>query len=206
MAQPSIVGPWLFDIVGVDKGAAVITFNDEGSLSGYGLTLDIGALVEISGSYTINSKGVVNGHFVVEEESLDFTGKVDKKVTKLNLKVSDGPNLKGIKLPSDPTIPGEWKVKISGGGSLDPFTIKLLHAYHRVYEVTGSGVIDGKSVEVFGLFILDSKSIAYGYYELTGELEQEGTFSGKINLASKKFSFKAVSREGDRGTLSGVAK
>ena len=219
LGQPSIKGEWLFDISGVEQGGAVVVFDDS-ALHGYGVTLQSGYF-EFSGSYTIGAKGVVSGTFNLAGGSESFTGKADKKGTKLTIKTS-GPSLKGIKLPSeDPVIPPDWTVKVSGlKGAFTSFTISHEVSVDdnpnaRLYKFSAEGTfqdIDTMNIHVEGKFFLTSKSVAYGFYSASitvvgvGTETQTGVLSGKINLSSGKFSLKVISDEGDRITLSGVAK
>jgi hypothetical protein len=141
---------------------------------------------------------------------------VDKKVTKVSIK-TNGPNLKGIRLPSvDPVIPQEWVVKVSRlKGAFDPFTITPQGEDPRLYAFHGLGTfqdIDTMTITVDCTFFLTSKSVAYGVYNASTvvgvepEETQTGVLSGKINLSSGKLSFKALDAEGGRITLSGVVK
>jgi len=217
LGQPSIKGEWLFDISGVEQGGAVVVFEDS-ALHGYGLTLQNGYF-EFDGTYTIDAKGVISGTFNTEGEGFEsFTGKVDKKGTKLTIKTS-GPSLKGIKVPSeDPVIPPDWAVKLSGlKGAFTSFTISHevpMDDNPRLYRFSADGTfqdIDTMNIHVEGTFFLTSKSVAYGEYSASitvvgvGTETQTGAISGKINLSSGKFSLKVVSDEGERITLSGVA-
>ncbi len=211
--QPTVVGKWLFDISGVDQGGAVIEFFGNQTLQAYGLTLESEDF-EFGGSYTINEKGVISGVLDLPGRSESFTGKVDKKITKMTLK-TDGPTLKGIRFPAvDPGIPQNWVVKISRlKGAFDPFTIVPEGENTRLYTFSGSGTfqdIDTMTITVDGTFFLNSKNVAYGVYTASiiggDTVEDAGVLSGKINLSSGKLSFKIISVEGDRLTLSGVAK
>ena len=59
IAQPSIGGTWLFDLSGVDKGGAVITFGGN-TITGYGFGLFLGDF-DVAGTYTVDGKGVIRG-------------------------------------------------------------------------------------------------------------------------------------------------
>ena len=217
LAQP-VDGEWLVDISGTDKGGAVIKFTGY-QFEGYGLTLDMG-LFKITGNYDINLKGAISGNFTIYDyESGDIldtgnlTGKIDKNRTKLSFNIVNGPVAKGVRLPDDPEIPDEWTVKVSGGakGVIDPFTIEPFEEdsqiLRRVFLISGSGNIEGVGdINIEGLLFLTQKSIAYGFYEVSGDTYDKGTLSGKITLPSGKFNFSAVSEEGFRYTLTGNKK
>ncbi len=231
-AQPSIEGDWLFDISGADKGAAFITFDgaNPGTFEGYGFVMG-GGVIFISGIHSVDSKGKINGGYNTSDEFSSprgggtIVGKVDKKGTKISIKLSEGPNAKGIRAPVDPLnppallepeLPKSWLVTGSGqGGTRVAFTTFTVTketdaAYpHRVYAISGEGWINGvEPITVRGGFYLNAKNVAYGGYEAldgNGDPLEDGVFTGKINLSSRKFSFKLLSSLGSKGTMKGQA-
>lgn len=209
-----IEGEWILNISGNDKGVAIITFLPDNIFEGYGLTLGIGVPLIINGSYEIDIKGKINGNLTIKDwetedilGSGNFTGRINKEKTKLSLKILDIPIiLNGIRLLEEPEIPENWSVKITGGikGTILPLNIKPLESeedgkiFKRTYMISGTVTLqNGESFFIGGGFILDHKNIAYGVYEVfipEGEEKiDDGVFSGKINLQSGKFSWKAKS-------------
>jgi hypothetical protein len=223
-AQPSIAGPWLFDVSGVAKGGVVMEFLASGStgeLTGYGLTLEDGFVV-LSGNYSLGAKSTISGTLSSPGGNLPFSGKIDKTFSKITLKVQDGPTLKGVRLPQQPVIPEAWTAKATGGATLDPFEILPVTSaaglppgvilndpddyVGRVFYFSGEGFVEGKPWSVDGYFFLDSKNTAYGVYDTLGAIGQTGVLSGKVNLSSGSFSFKANSTSGEKGTIKGKVK
>jgi hypothetical protein len=223
-AQSSINGPWLFDVSGVAKGGVIIEFvasGNTGALTGYGLTLEDGFVV-VSGNYILGAKNTINGTISSPGGNLPFSGKIDKTFAKITLKIQDGPTLKGVRLPHQPVIPEAWTAKATGGATLDLFEILPVTSaaglppgvvlndpddyVGRVFSFSGEGFVEGDPWSVDGFFFLDSKSTAYGVFKTLGAIGQTGALSGKINLSSGSFSFKAMSDTGENGTIKGKVK
>jgi hypothetical protein len=162
---PSINGDWLFDISGIDQGGAFITFADT-TFTGYGFARDAEAFAITGENLVIDAKGKISGTYeVCLSDGTDppvfsdckppgtITGNVDKKVTKISLKLSDGPNAKGIKAPVEaPDIPQLWIVK-GKGQSGDRVTLNVtIKEYPSpenpgqnlpwVYSISGSGLLN----------------------------------------------------------------
>jgi hypothetical protein len=216
-----IDGEWLTDISGKDKGGAVITC-DGNTFEGYGVSLKWG-LFNVAGEYSTDFSGNVKGYYTVSEHYTGteiysglVTGKIDKKLSKLTLKLEGGVNVNGIRLPDDdPDIPESWTVKITGGakGALDPFTIapyEDTEPVPRLYIFEGSGDVleDGAQMNltIDGFFFLTKTNAVYGFYDVDGEIVDGGILTGKITLTSGKFSFTAITSEGVRVTLAGQVK
>ena len=217
-------GGWVFDILDTDKGGAAIWFEDN-KFMGYGLSFGYGFLA-IEGTYEIGGKGMISGSYslydfdhVTERERGSFIAKTDKKGTKLTmaLQTSDGDpsslTMNGRLLLSDPAIPEKWVAEITGGrrGRLDPLEIEHYQiddqVYPRFFRIFGPGFIsDAGPIEMNGYFILTSRNIAYGIYEMTGAVSDTGVFSGKLDPVSGKFKLKAMSDEGVSYIQTGIVK
>jgi hypothetical protein len=218
-------GEWVFDISGNDKGVVIITFLSNFTFEGYGLTLDTEVPLLINGSYEIDIKGKIYGTLTVKDweteevlGSWNFTGKINTKRTKLNLKILDIPIiLNGVRLPDEPDIPENWTVKITGEvkGIINPLNIKPMESeggriFKRTYRIFGAITLqNNESFIIEGGFILNQKNVAYGIYEVllpdtNGTKIDFGVFSGKITLPSGKFNWKAESSvDGSKFNLKG---
>jgi hypothetical protein len=164
--------------------------------------------VLLSGHIAVNEKRKISGtytaidaedKFIISQGNL--TGSVDKKITKLSLKLEDGPKGKAIKLPSsEPDMPLSWSATFKGKQATMDLTIEHityddnldLDLPYRVYGINGTGSTkDGYDIAIEGQFFLDSKNRAYGWYEVRegASLFEEGFFSGKMKLKPDKSSF-----------------
>jgi hypothetical protein len=209
---PDISGDWLFDLSGIFRGGAVATISTDGNVEGYGFGIysgntDAGGLL-LSGQITVDEKGRISGTYSATDAEYkiiigegNVTGKVDKKISKLSLRLENGPNAKGIKLPSsEPEMPVSWTATYKGKQATMDLTIEKithddnldLYLPHRAYGLNGAGSTkDGYDISIEGQFFLDSKNRAYGWYNVREgtSLFEEGFFSGKMNLKPDKSSF-----------------
>jgi hypothetical protein len=111
----SPVGTWETKLAGSTKGLAYITFNDDSTISGYGIALGTFGLVSFTGDWARTSShrlvGTVNGN--------SFTGKA-KAGAKLQL-MAGALKLSGAPAASVPDITGTWvDVKTSEALSFTP--------------------------------------------------------------------------------------
>jgi hypothetical protein len=98
----SPVGTWETKLSGAAKGLAYISFNDDSSISGYGIALGTFGLFSFAGDWALSSAhqlvGTINGD--------SFTGKAKAGV---KLQVNAGPvKLKAIPAMPVPDITGTW--------------------------------------------------------------------------------------------------
>lgn len=237
---PDISGDWLFDLSGTLQGGVLITVNASGDFQGYGFNVESGGKdgngILISGHLDVDVKGKIAGTYTVNSIEEGFpnlgggnvAGKVDKKITKLSLKFENGPNGKAIRLPSDPVMPSSWTAIAKGGKAvlaltIDPLTRDEdldLDFPHRLYSIAGQGEAeDGLPISIEGGFFLNSKHVAYGWYnvyDITDPMNpapiEEGFFFGKVKLTPDKstFSFKLTGYDPEddsmsKGVLKGMA-
>jgi hypothetical protein len=209
---PDISGDWLIDLSGVFRGGTLVTIDADGNFEGYGFGIQSGnddaKGVILSGIIAVDEKRKISGTYTAKDAEYEFiisqgniTGKVDKKVSKLSLKLENGPNAKGIKLPSsEPDMPLSWLATFKGRQAIMDLTIEQitydenldLDLPHRAYGINGTGSTkDGYDISIEGQFFLDSKNRAYGWYNVRegDSLFEEGFFSGKMNLKPDKSSF-----------------
>jgi hypothetical protein len=222
---------WVFTISGADKGGAALWFKtDESSFDGYGMSFELG-MFKIQGGYTVDAKGVIHGDYQLtdfESGTLlpngngSMTGSVDAKAAKMKLTLKDMSNppvtvssMSGVWL-SDLSMPTDWSVQISGSakGSMNPLTIEAYQdsnnpeGYANLFDVYGSGLLsDGvTSISIDGYFFFISAKAVYGFYDqlIIGGNTEDGTFSGTLDPATGKFTFKLTSSNGHKYTFVGV--
>ena len=207
LAQVSIVGEWLINITGKEKGGAVLTIDDS-TFTGYSFIANKGYAYPVSGQYgSIDSRRRFSGHFDAPVPE-DFTGKVAKNGTlTLTLK---GRKYKGVPLPmEDPAIPENWTVKVAGVkkpyNTFNTFAIWPQES-HRIFEFSGSGFFGQLgTINVSGSFFVTSKNAVYGVYTVSEGIAQTGFLSGTIKPSTGKLKFKLVNNEGKKSILTGTA-
>ena len=219
---------WVCKISNGDQGGASLLF-DEGVFDGYGISLELG-MFGIDGTYSVNAQGSMSGTYTVYDFSNptivfyagNFTGSVDSKSTKLSLVLNalDGTpvfNMAGVRLVNDPVIPVDWTGTLSGSakGTLNPLTIDPYQlgtdVYSYVFEFSGSGSMTGSgSINILGYFYFTATNPyyyyltnVYGIYQITGAVNEVGTFMGTLNPTSGTVRFTLTSSNGNQYTLSG---
>ena len=217
---------WVCTISGGNHGGATLLF-DEGVFDGYGISLELGVF-GIKGNYSLDAKGLLSGTYTIYDfanpaivfYSGNCTGSVNSNVNKLRLALSDVNgkpvfNISGQRLLNDPVIPRTWTGTISGSaGALDSLTIDPYqlgtNVYSHVFEFSGSGSITGRgSINILGHFYFTSAKTSYsgtnvyGIYQITGELIEDGTFTGNLNPSSGKISFTMTNSNGNKYPIVG---
>jgi uncharacterized repeat protein (TIGR02543 family) len=213
---------WVFKISDIDKGGATIWF-EEDTFEGYGLSFELG-IFRIAGSYSIDAKGLLSGTYTFVDfydkvtvlDKGSFTGGVDRsdvKTLTLKLKTLDGKpvfSMRGGRLLREPVIPLDWTAEITGNlyGKLDPLRIEPYQIgnelYSHIFMISGPGWMpDYGSIDLEGYFFLTLDNIAYGTYEIMGDLSETGVFSGGLNTILGKFDFKALSDNGSQYSFTG---
>lgn len=146
----SPVGTWECKLSGFAKGSAYVTFNDDFTLSGYGMTLGTIGLFSITGDWSFDSKHRPTGTYA---EMLDGMGLINgnftSKVTsgkKLSASITPTAAGKALKLKGIPNAPapnlgGDWTAMVK---SLNTTTTETYHltpstAYTNVFDLTGLG-------------------------------------------------------------------
>jgi uncharacterized repeat protein (TIGR02543 family) len=213
---------WVFKISEIEKGGATIWF-EEDTFEGYGLSFELG-IFRIAGSYSIDAKGILSGTYTFldfnDKATVlgkgSFTGGVDRsdvKTLTLQLKTLDGNpvfSMTGGRLLREPVIPLNWTAEITGSlnGELDPLKIEPYQMgnelYSHIFMISGPGWMPGYgSIDLEGYFFLTLDNIAYGTYEIKGQLSDTGVFSGGLNTILGKFDFRALSDNGSQYTFTG---
>jgi hypothetical protein len=225
---------WAFTISGPDKGGATLFFNTDNSFDGYGVSLKRG-MFKIQGSYTLGANGSISGSYTLTDFSGDVlvsgnitTGSLNPNATTMTLTLKDSSSppvavfsMSGTWLSNLTTPEQDWSVQISGSakgtiGPSNPLTIEPYEdsnsvVYANIYDVDGSGLLsDGVTpISIDGYFFFTPAKTVYGFYELNinGSIE-DGTLSGTLNPATKKFTFSltttSTNGNGHKYTLVGV--
>jgi hypothetical protein len=215
---------WVCKISNGDEGGATIIL-DDGIFDGYGISLGCW-MFGIDGVYGVDTKGSMSGTYTIYDfwdptrvfYTGNVTGSVDSssKKLKLGLTTANGIpvfSLSGTRLPDEPTIPGQWMANLSGSASgsftslyIDPLQIGS-DLYSFTFEFSGSGSITGGSpINIMGCLYLTSKAsnkTVYGYYHITGAIDEWGILKGSLNPSSGKLTFTMTSNNGSKYTLGG---
>jgi Bacterial Ig domain len=146
----SPVGTWECKLSGFGKGTAYVTFNDDFTLSGYGMTLGTFGLFMINGNWNFNSQHQTTGTYteMLDETELlngSFTAKVTsgRKFKTAVTPTAPGAalKLKGIPLAPAPNLNGDWAavVKTLGITTNETYNLAPSATYTNVLDLTGVG-------------------------------------------------------------------
>jgi hypothetical protein len=146
----SPIGAWETKLSGPNKGTAVISFNDDFTVSGHGMIVSQFGLVEIAGVWNFDSKRQTESTYA---ETLGgntlFSGKLLAKLVagrKLTATVTPGSaltrlrKLKAIPRAPVPDLTGHWLATVKAGSQTTTETYELTASptWLNVFNVTGS--------------------------------------------------------------------
>jgi hypothetical protein len=180
----SPVGSWEITILGPDRGNAMMTFSNDFTVSGYGITRLETGMFTLTGNWGFNSHGdVVVAYlqsFGSTNRAASFTAQL-KSATRFTAdgRGTDGHfRLKGEAAGAIPDLSGSWTalVKRSGKTLHELYAITASTNFPSVFDVTGTGLSDT------GSFTLDGEFIANSHDKLAAFINR--TFSGSNTVAS----------------------
>jgi hypothetical protein len=189
----SPIGTWETKLSGAGKGTALLTFNDDYSVSGYGMILRQFGLFEISGTWSFTGKHQTMATYT---ETLDgtviYTGSLSAKVSagkKVSGKVippttsTKALTLKGIPQAPVPDLTGSWSasVKIGSTSGTETYQLSASPSWPNVFDLSGS---------VTGVVLETAK----GQINISTEDFPERSLSGKAKLTS--FTAKGADAQG----------
>lgn len=146
----SPIGTWETTLSGPGKGRAVISFNDDFTLSGHGMILGRFGLVEIAGAWNFDSRRQPEGAYA---ERLDgaalFSGSLLAKVVagrKLTATVTPDAaltrprKLKAVPRAPVPDLTGTWQATVKTGGqtTAETYALSASPTWLNVFDMTGS--------------------------------------------------------------------
>jgi hypothetical protein len=227
VAHDETYGEWVFDITGMDKGGAVLQFDDiQQTFWGYGISNKL-TIFGMSGSYTYEvKKGTLRGTYEIHDfhgsqstlGTGNLNGRLDSKRTTMTLQLSafsmKGPLfLRDPLNPQYPSLPEDWSFEITGSlkAGIDPVKMEpyavdgeLQSHLFKFYGPEASP--NPGTLDLLGIFLLTPKNKVYGVYEMSGSLPDEGYLSGSMNGTLTQFNAKSVSDNKKRYTFKGQSK
>jgi hypothetical protein len=192
----SPVGTWQVSILGSEKGTLMMTFSNNFTVSGYGITRRQFGFITLAGNWSVDSKGdvvvayiqTVNGvgsAFTLTAHMLSsvrFRGKATGS--------SGGYRCKGEQpesLPDD--LSGSWNagLKRKGKPLNELFTATASSNYPAVFDVTGQGLSEAGSFTLSGTIIVSSENKVNAALDRTfGTDTQRSSLSGVFKHTQSK--------------------
>jgi hypothetical protein len=178
------VGTWEVTILGPDRGNAMMTFSNDFSVSGYGITRLESGLFTLTGNWGFNSHGDVVVAYLQAFGGTNRAASFTAQLTSADRFTADGKGtdghfrLKGEAAGAFPDLSGAWTalVKRTGKTLHETYTITASTNFPSVFDVTGSGLSDT------GSFTLNGEIIANSHDKLAAFIDR--TFSGSNIVAS----------------------
>src|SRR5258706_5475660 len=192
----SPVGDWELTVIGSDRGYESVTFSNDFSMTGYGITRDSFGLYTLMGNWNLDGKGDVvagfvrflNGNGVAGE----FTAKISNN-SKLNAKAKTSTGhirLKGESATDFPDISGNWvgEVKKIGSTHFESYSLTAVTNLPSVFNLTGQGVGAGGPYSGSGAIIVNSRNRAQGFTiaDPNGSGSRTNSVAGKFDRQARK--------------------
>jgi len=204
----SPVGTWQLTSGASNPGVTYITFNADGGLTGYGMSLSTFGLVTFSGNWTLDASGHVAGLYSESLNGETITGSFYGRTTNgktLTGKVIDQSGtaiVTGVPIGAIPNMSGSWVAYATSEGVRVPefITVSPSSQFPGVFTFTGDGSGPSGPFTVSGVGIVSSK----GKVVTLGETDfaEGGTAitssAGTFNLQTQTGTLVGVTSSGVR--------
>jgi len=183
----SPVGTWEVDVLGSQKGVLMMTFSNNFTVSGYGITRKQFGFITLAGNWSTNSKGDMVAAYIqtVNNVGSAYTltarmlssGRFQGKATGHG----GGYQCRGEQPQSFLDLSGSWNaaVKRKGKNLNESFIAVASSNYPAVFNVTGQGLSDTASYTLSGTIIASSHDAVDASLDRTfGTDTQHSSLSG----------------------------
>jgi hypothetical protein len=191
----SPVGTWQVSVLGAEEGTLIMTFSNNFTVTGYGITRKQFGFITLAGNWSVNSKGdavaayiqTVNGvgsAFTLKAHMLSpgrFRGRATGS--------SGGYLCKGEQPESFSDLSGSWNATVKRKGKTlnELFTATAASNYPGVFDVTGQGLSDTTSFTLSGTMIVSSHDAVNAALNRTfGTDTQRSSLSGVFKSSRSK--------------------
>jgi hypothetical protein len=202
-SSDSPVGSWATQIVGRDHGICYLTFSNDTSVAGYGITLDRLGPFQMAGNWNLDEKGRLVGGFAVLDDpgiGAHFRGQVNNGKLRAKVNATQGRfNFKGDPAGDIPDVGGAWRgeVTVKEKKFFVDLTATLSTNTPAWFDLTGSGTNDDGSFAVTGGLVItpDGRVAAYIVTD-TGVSTDTAAFIGKLRARGKKLVLRGRDESG----------
>jgi hypothetical protein len=185
---------------------AIITFHDDLSLSGYGITLKSAGLLQLSGTWRPGAAGGLVGTYIQESGQGSAAGFFTATVAggnklRARLTASNGRLvMAGEPLGEPQDHAGSWMAQIVRPGEVSLGTVNLSprESLPAVFDLSGEGYTPGGRIQITGLMLITSAG-AVGLYlesEPTGEPAGPSSLIGNVSANRRIAKLKGGSSGG----------
>jgi hypothetical protein len=160
----SPVGAWQVNVLGSEKGVLMMTFSNNFTVSGYGITRRQFGFITLTGNWSTNSKGDVVAAYIQTVNGVGSaytltarmlsSGRFRGKATGHG----GGYQCTGEQPQSFFDLSGSWNAAVKRNGKTlnESFTAVASSNYPAVFDVTGQGLSDTASYTLSGAVIISS--------------------------------------------------
>lgn len=182
----SPVGIWETTWLGSDRGLSYLTFSNDFTVAGYGISLKSFGTFTVAGTWAYDSRArVVAGYTQLIDGdnaagSLIATVPAGKKIRARAIASNGKFKLKG-EMPVDyPDVTGAWVAEITQGGnhSFQTYTIAPSPGMPAMFDITGEGIGNGGTFTVTGAIIVSKRNRANAF--LVSDFGTLGTSAASV--------------------------
>jgi hypothetical protein len=183
----SPVGTWQVNVLGSEKGIIMMTFSNNSTVSGYGITRKQFGFITLAGTWGFNSKGDVVAAYVQTLNGVGTAFTLTAHMLSANrfrakaTSPGGGYRCKGEQPDSFANVSGSWNAgfKRKGKPLSETFTAALSTNYPAVFDVTGQGLSEAGSFTLSGKIIVSSENKVNASIDRTfGTAIQHSSLSG----------------------------
>ncbi len=191
-AATSPVGTWQLSIPGSQKGILMMTFSNDFTVSGYGITRKEFGFITLAGNWSFNNKGDVVAAYIQTVNGAGTAFTLTAHMLSGNrFRASatthgGGYTCKGEQPESLPNLTGSWNAGLKRNGKPlgETFTATLSTNYPAVFDVTGQGLSETGSFTLTGEIIVSSHDAVAASIDRTfGTDTQHSSLSGVFKPA-----------------------
>ena len=206
--RDSPVGTWEVTIGGGNRGIAFLTFNDDFSISGYGMTRESWGPFTVQGNWTLDARGNLLGTYT---ENLygklmngSFIGKARTgRSMRVKVVATNGRfTLSGVPVRMTPDISGNWTAYVTQRKITVPEFITLTSSsgFPGMFDVLGTGSGPSGSFAVSGNAIVTSKrkAVVFSVSDFTNGGIGLGSLTGGFSVSGQTGSLIGETDSGER--------
>ena len=163
----SPVGTWQVNVLGSEKGILMMTFSNNFTVTGYGITRKQFGFITLAGNWSFNSKGDVVAAYVQTVNGVGTAYTSHRPHAVLRSVPGQRPPATAAAVIDaresnprvSPDLSGSWNaaVKRKGKPLNESFIATALTNYPAVFDVTGQGLSDTTSFTLSGTYIVSSE-------------------------------------------------
>ena len=198
--------PWQITIVGSDRGVVFLTFSNEFTSAGYGISLDAAGPFTLTGTWGEGDNNTIIGGFTQFADGGTEAGIIKKGILRGNgkfiAKVQTTHGRQTFRAPVPAAvvdIGGSWNVegRIHGHAFLESFTLTASPDKVGWFDLVGTGAdIDGAYTLSGGILVTSDRHVAGYTINTYPSTTLQAVGVGKVNGKTKKLILRGKDQDG----------